>query len=188
MVNKSYKMLGFINRNTNDFNYITCLKTLYYSLVRSILEFGSLIWSSDYSTYKSDLDNLQFKFLKRIAHVICYNLSHCSVKHLQDSIEVHYLEVRRNLADIMFIFDILNGFVICPEILALINFRIPRKSTRNLDLFKIPFYKTNIGTNSFLPRVLFLANIISATLDFFNMSRYTFKANTLIILNNNIIF
>ncbi|KAF0760449.1 MI domain-containing protein [Aphis craccivora] len=145
---------------------------------KSILEFGSLIWSSDYSTYKSDLDNLQFKFLKRIAHVICYNLSHCSVKHLQDSIEVHYLEVRRNLADIMFIFDILNGFVICPEILALINFRIPRKSTRNLDLFKIPFYKTNIGTNSFLPRVLFLANIISATLDFFNMSRYTFKANT----------
>ena len=84
----------------------------------------------------------------------------------------------------MFIFDILNGFVICPEILALINFRVPRKNTRNLDLFKIPFYKTNIGTNSFLPRALFLANIISASLDFFNMSRYSFKANTLILLNN----
>ena len=95
---------------------------------------------------------------------------------LQDSIGVHQLEVRRNLADIMFIFNILNGFIICPKILALINFRIPRKNTRNLDLFKIPFYKTKIGTKSFLPRALFLPNIISATLDFLNMSHYTFKA------------
>jgi len=84
----------------------------------------------------------------------------------------------------MFIFDILNGFVICPVILALINFRISRKNTLNLDFFKIPFYKTNTGTNSFLPRAFFLANIISASLDFFNMSRYSFKANTLILLNN----
>lgn len=64
MVNKSYKMLGFINRNTNDLKNITYQKNLYYSLMRSVLEFGPLIWSSDYSTYKTDLDNVQLNFLK----------------------------------------------------------------------------------------------------------------------------
>lgn len=52
--NKSYKMLSFISRNTNDFKNITCLKTLYYSLVRSYLKFGSLVWSCDFLTYNSD--------------------------------------------------------------------------------------------------------------------------------------
>jgi len=39
VLNKSYKMLGFINRNTQEFENVYC------SLVRSSLEFGSLIWS-----------------------------------------------------------------------------------------------------------------------------------------------
>jgi len=44
-------MLGFINRNTQQFKNVLCLKNVYCSLVRSSLEFGSFIWSQNLSTY-----------------------------------------------------------------------------------------------------------------------------------------
>lgn len=39
------------------------------SLVRSNLVFGSLIWSSNYSKYINELDNVQYTFLKRISYI-----------------------------------------------------------------------------------------------------------------------
>jgi len=67
-------MLGFVRRNTKDFRNPLCLKNMYCSLVGSNLEFGSLFWSNDYSTYLNDLDNIQYKFVKRIAYI-----SNCSI-------------------------------------------------------------------------------------------------------------
>lgn len=40
--------------------------------------------------------------------------------------------------DIMFIYDVLNNFVSCPDILYLIGFIIPSRSTCNIALFHIP--------------------------------------------------
>lgn len=53
------------------------------------------------------------------------------------------------------------SLIIFPEIIALINLRIPRKHTHNKNVFLVPIHKPNTGANSFLPRALFLANIIS---------------------------
>lgn len=79
----------------------------------------------------------------------------------------------------MFIFDILNGFVLCPELLAMIiGLRIPLLYTCNLDLFIIPHYRTNSGAYSFLPRAFRLANTISHYLDFLNSTHVNFKHNT----------
>lgn len=60
-------MLGFRNRNTQQLKNSTSIKTLYYSLVHSVLEFGSVIWSQSVSTYVNDLENMQYRFLKGIA-------------------------------------------------------------------------------------------------------------------------
>jgi hypothetical protein len=49
--------------------------------------------------------------------------------------------------DIILIYDILNDFIICADILNLIGFRIPNRNTRNLDLFYIPKFNTNSGKN-----------------------------------------
>lgn len=54
----------------------------------------------------------------------------------------------------MFIFSILNGYVFYPEILALTGFRTLHRYSRDSDLLIVPFYKTNIGTQSFLNRAL----------------------------------
>lgn len=41
ILNKSYKMLEFIDRSTQQFNNLSCLKTLYCSVVRSSIELDS---------------------------------------------------------------------------------------------------------------------------------------------------
>jgi hypothetical protein len=102
-------MLGFINRNTKDIRNPLCLKSLYFSLVKSNLECGSLIWSNHYSTYINNVNNIQFKFLKKIAYLIHGQISRDSFHLVQDSINIDSLQIRRNILDIMFIYDILNG-------------------------------------------------------------------------------
>lgn len=157
---------------------------MYNSLVRSILEFGSLVWSNNYSTYLNDLNNVQYKFLKRIAYVTHCAISRDSFLLVQDSIGLVSLTIRRDLIDIMYVYDMLNNYINCPAILNLIGFRIPSRNTRNSDLFFIPKFKTNCGNNSFFVRALLKANKIPSDLDFFVLSRQDFKAKVLLFLNH----
>jgi len=53
-----------MNRNTKEFRNPLCLKTLNILLVKSNLEFSSLICSQHLSTYYSELDNVQNKLFK----------------------------------------------------------------------------------------------------------------------------
>jgi hypothetical protein len=50
----------------------------------------------------------------------------------------------------MLVYDILNNFIECPELLYEIDIRILCRNTRNLDLFVIPNFKTISGNNTFL--------------------------------------
>lgn len=120
----------------------------------------------------------------KIFHIGKLNIpfSRDSIIPIQESLDLDSLSLRRNLTDIMFIFDIINGFILCPELLVMIGLRISRLYTRNLDLFVIPHYRTNSGAFSFLPRALRLANLISHHLDFFNSTRVNFKLNTVLLL------
>jgi len=45
MCNKTTRMFSFLKRNCSEFNDPTCLKTLYCSLIRSLVEYGSIILS-----------------------------------------------------------------------------------------------------------------------------------------------
>jgi hypothetical protein len=64
-------MLWFINRRNKNFKNLYTFKTLFFSLVRSHLEFGSVVWSPSYSSYKKVIEKVQYKFLK----LICYKLN-----------------------------------------------------------------------------------------------------------------
>lgn len=57
-------MLGFIIRNCQNFNDTLALKTLYYSFVRSKLEYGSIIWYPHYDFQKLAIEKVQRKFCK----------------------------------------------------------------------------------------------------------------------------
>ena len=51
VIEKAYKMFGFIYRNCRDFTNITTLTQLFYALVRSRLEYGAIIWYPLFNRY-----------------------------------------------------------------------------------------------------------------------------------------
>ena len=65
---KSTQLLGFIFRSTKAFNNQLSLIYLYCSLIRSVLEYGSVIWSLYYKVHSKRIGSVQNKFLK----VLCY--------------------------------------------------------------------------------------------------------------------
>ena len=63
MVNKAYGVLSFIKRWAKEFSdpYIT--KQLYTSLVRPILQYGSVVWDPQYAIYSDKIESVQKQFL-----------------------------------------------------------------------------------------------------------------------------
>jgi len=120
-------MLDFILRNTREFKNTQVLKTLYYYLVRSNLEFGSLIWNQN-STNQL-VGNLQYKFLKSIAFRLNLPISRDSLEGY--SICYQPCEVKRKISDLLFIYDLLNNNIDCPELLSKIGIVTPNYSIRS---------------------------------------------------------
>jgi len=59
IVNDAYKKLGFIIRNAKCFNNIYCISVLYNSMVRSKLEYASVIWSPRYQSQQKRIEQIQ---------------------------------------------------------------------------------------------------------------------------------
>lgn len=113
-------------------------------------------------------------------------ISKNSITPVQKLVNIDSLQLRRQLFDIMFVYDLLNYNVVSPELLAQVNFRIPSFHSRNHDLFAIPFFKSNSSNDSFFVRALKLANLVSISLDFFNTPRDTFRFKSIIFLQETL--
>ena len=60
----SIKRLGFIVKNCYVFTSTIALDVLYFSYVRSKLEYGAIIWNPYYQVHKEALEKVQRRFLK----------------------------------------------------------------------------------------------------------------------------
>ncbi len=63
-IRKSKRLLGFIIRNSVNFKNTQTLEVLYYSLVRSNLKSGALVWNPSSAVTIRDIVNAQKRFLK----------------------------------------------------------------------------------------------------------------------------
>ncbi|KAL4104570.1 hypothetical protein QTP88_019865 [Uroleucon formosanum] len=84
---------------------------------------------SIYTDFEKAFD--KYTFLKRVAFITHCTISRDSFFLVQNSIGIDSLNVRHDLIDIMFVYDILNNNINCPSILNLIGFRIPSRAIIN---------------------------------------------------------
>jgi len=82
------------------------------SLVRFNLEFVPLIWSCNYSKYKIDLYNVQYKFLKITVFVFGSHITRYAINVGENDLRMNSLSTRRKLADIMLVYYILSNLII----------------------------------------------------------------------------
>lgn len=180
IVNKAYRNLGFVIRTCQPFKSSLSLKLVYFAYVRSILEYASPIWSPFYAKHKTHLEGIQRKFIKHLN----YKRNSNSESYADDcrSHGLLTLEERRIILDMGLLHDILSGRLDCPEMVAHIAIKSPRRRTRHTSLFHVPFHSTNYGKNSVFSRIFDSYNKKFSHLDPFLHSKHTFKAKVKLTL------
>lgn len=131
VVAKAYKMTGFIMRQCWEFRDIELFKTVYCALVRSGLEYCSIVWSPCYQVHIKRIERVQSRF----ANFLLFKLN-------IDKDQLTYAEniCRRTKLSMSMGHKILNNKINCPDILALIKFRVPSRPTRQPNYGRTDYY------------------------------------------------
>lgn len=145
IVQQSFKTLGFICRTGRNFTSTNTIKMLFNTFVRSKLEYACVAWSPGYEAHVRNIENIQRRLMKFLSFKTdgFYPAIGASQDQLLERWSLKSLEHRRNYHMCMFLFNVVNSKIDCPEILDLINFRVPSVTTRNRATFYLPRARTN---------------------------------------------
>ena len=173
---KAFAMLGFLRRNTADFENIEALKTLYISLVRSTLEYAVQVWAPYYAEQQDRLERVQRRFTLYALRLLPWRdgVWWTSYRDRCALLRMESLEQRRVFLQQTFVFDVLVDRIDCPQLLSEVNIHAPVRRLRNQNMLWIPFHRTLYGQNRPIDRCCRLFNIVSDEFDF-GMSRERFK-------------
>ena len=124
-------MMGFINRITKSFHDVEVYKTLYFSYVRSRLEYCSQVWAPTKQVYIKSIERVQRKFVKKLCFL--KNVPYEPTNYLQlcDNFRIKPLYARRNVADVMYFQKILLQKVSCSELIPEIRLYAPERPLRH---------------------------------------------------------
>lgn len=170
IVSSANRSLGFIMRSCKEFTDLKCLKLLFFSFVRSQLEYASVVWSPFYSKYRQEVESIQRRFLKYLSYRQdgVYPVQGFPNSELLDRFGVASLEDRRNVASIIFFIKLLRGGIDCGQLRSEVVVNVPAKTLRNNRLFVLPSARTNVMLRSPLYVMFKRGNILNQHRDVFN--------------------
>lgn len=179
IVNKSMKTLGFIIRQCKKFDNIETVKILYLTYVRCQLEYASQLWNPQYDIYISQIDRVQNKFLRYLNYVSGRKFE--SYNEACTHYKILPLSSRREMADQLFLYKIVNNYLNCPDLTSSLFYLIPsRCSLRYKRLFSVDAHSCkNYVRNGCLFRATTVYNKKYTDLDIFYLSLTQYK-NTLL--------
>lgn len=175
---KAFSVLGFIRRHSSSFKDVYTLKALYCSLVRSILEYAAPVWAPYQATHTIRVERVQKKFIRFALRQLPWNdpTNLPAYSERCKLINIPTLAARRTFFQRIFVFDLLEGYIKCPELLEKIQLNVPQRTLRNPSALSIPLHRTNYGHNNPLTACLRGFNDVYAAYDF-GISKGVFKAN-----------
>lgn len=165
---KANRQLGFISKVCQSFRDPYCFRSLYCSLVRSILEFSSVVWSPSYVTWNLRLESVQRRFIRRALSHLPWNdpivlppyENRCLLLNLET------LSARRLKAEALFAAKIILGEIDSPSILSDFHFSAPTRILRSSSFFALPFRRTNYGKSDPIRKMCVSFNRFSDCFDF----------------------
>lgn len=168
VVDKASRTLGFIFRITKNFTDIYCLKSLYSSLVRSVLEYCSAVWNPSYNNGVERVESVQHRFLRfalrRLPWRDPFRLP--SYESRCQLIGLETLSTRRDAARALLVADTLQGRIDCPTILEKIDLNVRPRALRNSLMLRLPFRRTNYGMNGAINGLQRVFNRVASVFDF----------------------
>ena len=174
IVAKAFKQLGLILRISKPFTRGNTIKILYNAFVRSVLEFGSVVWSPQYAVHVDRIERVQKKCVKSLdfrTGSLCTDYPERLSTH-----KMHSLYSRRKFLDSIFLYKIIHNHINSAPLLEKILFKIPRSSSsRSKDTFYIPSFHSNYAKNTFFRRSCMCYNEVLNDVDIFSVSLITFR-------------
>ena len=104
---KANRILGLIKRTCRGLKDVPTLRTLYLALVRSQLEFCSVVWSPYQASNIIKLERIQQRAIKLILKLRPL----MNISNEEKKLNLLSLEQRRLLFDILFLYTVLNGHI-----------------------------------------------------------------------------
>jgi hypothetical protein len=177
IVASSVKTLGFIFRSCKRFRSESCLRALYFTLVRSKLEYCSIVWSPIYRRGVDALESVQRKFAKYLLFKLIAEFPPRGTPNsvLYNMANLRSLNMRRNDSFLIFLYKIVHGIINSPFLLSQIYFNVPRANLRSGRFFYVPRAVTNILHRSPLYTACTLFNSNCSECDIFVISLGQFK-------------
>lgn len=167
---RGFRMLGFIKRNSKHIMDTKAVCCLYYSLVRSTLEYCSTIWTPKYTIHKSRLEAIQNKFTKYLLYKHHFPSDGLTYETRLMLCGLKSLEHRRREAMFVFLYKLCNGMIDCDTLLGLLRLKVPLRRTRQHKLFYEGQHRTNYGETAFIDRLVVNYNRFYCDCDIFNYS------------------
>lgn len=149
IISKATRQLGFISKVAKDFSDPYCWKSLYCALVRPILENESVVWHPYQVTWCLRIERVQKRFIRLALRNLPWR-DPDSLPPYPDRcrlLGLDTLERRRKILQSVLIAKLLNGEADAPELLSMLNFRVPNRSLRNSTLLQPSFHRTVFGYN-----------------------------------------
>lgn len=176
--NKASSMLGFIKRWAKEFDNTLVTISLYKTLIRPHLEYGSQVWSPHYNIHIERVEKVQKRFVRFVLNYL--NWSDPRVLPPYSSrlklINLESLEERRKNADIVFMHQLCSGSFDSPDLRKYFQINCNRHSSRSSsNFFYLPFSKNNYSLFSPINRMCSFSN--SCDVFDINISKYKLKCN-----------
>jgi hypothetical protein len=156
IINKAAKILGFVKRNTKDFRCKETKILLFKTMVRSILEFGSVIWNPYYTLHSQRIESLQRSFTRHLAFNSVKVSNRSTYEERLRLFKMNTLCERRRMLDLVFLHNIVRGSLVFSDILDGIQLNVPVLNARRKfkPYFKVPRCRTNLGLQSPITRLI----------------------------------
>ena len=188
-VAKARRMLGLVIRsmqlsrrhNTTRFDHKAMLCT-FYAHVRSILEYGCVVWSGAAVTHLKRLEKVQHKFLMWLARHSDKPTDMADYRSLLAHFNVRSIKARFAQYDLMFLFHIHHGKIDCSDLLAAFGLSVPGRSTRAIALWSVPRGRVNTVQRNVFTRTPSLCNSFlncDTGVDFFTSTVSSFKSSVI---------
>lgn len=158
---------------------------MYCSLVRSTIEYCSAVWNPHYLNGVNRIEAIQRRFVRYALRHLPWNNPHQLPCYENRAllIGLDTLHVRRDLARVMLISDILMAKTDCAVLLDSINVNVNPRTVRNNLFLRLPFRRTNYGANGAIIGLQRAFNRVSSGFDY-HLPRARIKRNFLDILRN----
>jgi hypothetical protein len=160
--------LGFIMRNCSSFNDPFTFKCLFTSIVRSHLEYATIIWDSNTIGISNHIEAVQNNFFRFISFK--FNIErppHSDYINVSNFLNLKSLADRRKDSYVILLKNILNNRIDDSYLLSIINLKINRHNIRDPCLFYIPHTSLRYMLFSPINTLLTNGNSVNTVIDFF---------------------